>query len=197
MVWSRTAIPIYLYGVGASVGVDAGGKRFGVEKTVSQWKAGAKTVDRPFFWQPDTEHVSAVLFSNAGTVSKFNRMGVRAGFGDRMVSLVRKGGLSDPSPGAFDPIPFDIDIESPDYQERWPDELEMYHNPNALVPIEEYLFPDIVHFRIEDGEAVWRGPAPRVLFSQTTFDFVGAEMRAELKAQASPAEDRLRGPAPR
>ncbi|PZR51474.1 MAG: hypothetical protein DI537_56410 [Stutzerimonas stutzeri] len=151
-------------------------------------------VHRPFFWQPDTEHVSAVVFSNAGTVSKFNRMGVKAGFGDRFVSLVRKGGLSDPSPGAFDAVSFDLDIENPDYHEDWPDELQMYHNPNALVPIDEELFPGIVHYRFEDGEGYWRGPSPRVLFSRTTtYDFLGAEMRRELKEKGSPVIDLLRG----
>lgn len=194
MVWSHTAIPIYLYGASAAVSVDADGNRYGVEKTVSQWSAGTKTVDRPFFWQPDTEHVSAVLFSNAGTVSKFNRMGVRAGFGDRFVSLVRRGGLSDPSPGAFDAVPFDLDIENSDYHEDWPDELQMYHNPNALVPIDDELFPGIVHYRFEDGDGYWRGPSPRVLFSQTTtYDFLGAEMRQELKEKGSPVIDLLRG----
>jgi hypothetical protein len=194
MVWSHTAIPIYLYGASAAVGVDAEGNRYGVEKTVARWSAGTKMVDRPFFWQPDTEHVSAVLFSKAGTVSKFNRMGVRAGFGDRFVSLVRKGGLSDPAPGAFDAVPFDLDIENPDYHEHWPDELQMYHNPNALVPIDEDLFPDIVHYRFEDGEGYWRGPSPRVLFSRTTtYDFLGAEMRQELKDKGHPALDLLRG----
>ena len=141
------------------------------------------TPTAPFFWQPNTEHVSAVLFSNAGTISKFNRMGVRAGFGDRFVSLVRRGGLNDPSPGALDAIAFDLDIEHPDYEEDWADELCMYHNPNALLPIDEDLFPGITHYRIEEGEAIWRGPAPRVLFSRTTtVDFIGREGRAELKA---------------
>ena len=183
MVWSHTAIPIYLYGIGASVTTDADGRRSAVEKTYAKWTAGTKTVTAPFFWQPNTEHVSAVLFSNAGTISKFNRMGVRAGFGDRFVSLVRRGGLNDPSPGALDAIAFDLDIEHPDYEEDWADELCMYHNPNALLPIDEDLFPGITHYRIEEGEAIWRGPAPRVLFSRTTtVDFIGREGRAELKA---------------
>ena len=40
----------------------------------------------------------------------------------------------------------------------------------------------MAHFRIENGEAIWRGPSPRVLFSRTTtIDFLGDEVRAELK----------------
>ena len=187
MVWSHTAVPIYLYGVGASVTTDADGKRAAVEKAISQWRAGTKTVSAPFFWQPDTQHVSAVLFSNAGTISKFNRMGVRAGFGDRFVSLVRRGGTNDPSPGALDAVAFDLDIEHPDYAEDWADELCMYHNPNASLPVDEALFPGITHYRIVAGEGLWRGPAPRVLFSSTTtVDFIGRKSRTELKAARKP-----------
>jgi hypothetical protein len=173
MVWSHTAMAIYLYGRSAIVDVDDNGKKRGTEKLVAAFdKGGVKIV--PFFEQLDTEHVSAVIFSNAGTISKFNRMGVRAGLGDRYVRVVRFGGLHDPDPGAFEPIPFEIDIESPHYQEGWEDELEMYHNPRALHPIDEELFPTIAHFRIENGEAIWRGPEHRVLFSRTrTLDLLG------------------------
>jgi hypothetical protein len=175
MVWSHTAVPIYLFGTSAELKIDSAGRRVGVPKPVTRWGKGTKDIATPFFWQKDTEHVSAVLFSNAGTISKFNRMGVRAGFGDPFVSLVRAGGLSDPRPDVFEPTPFKLDVESPEYSEDWQDELEMYHNPNALLPIDESLFPGMAHHRLEDGEGVWRGPSPRVLFSQTiTHDFGAA-----------------------
>ena len=45
-----------------------------------------------FFNQQNTENVSAVLFTNAGTMPKFNRMGVLADFGDPSVRLIRKNG---------------------------------------------------------------------------------------------------------
>lgn len=173
MVWSHTAVSIYLYGRSAIVAVDENGSKKGTEKLVAEFDKGGVTI-APFFEQPDTEHVSAVIFSNAGTISKFNRMGVRAGFGDRFVRLVRRGGWHNPEPGAFDAIPFEIDIESPHYSEAWEDELEMYHNPKALHPIDEALFPGIAHFRIDNGGAVWRGPEHRVLFSRTTtLDLLG------------------------
>ena len=67
---------------------------------------GGKIVPTNFFEQPDTEHISGVLFSNAGTIVKFSRMGVRAGFGDPWVSLVRKGVLIDPGAGMARATPF-------------------------------------------------------------------------------------------
>jgi hypothetical protein len=138
-----------------------------VEKEIADHVVGGKIVPANFFAQPDTRHVSAVLFSNAGTMAKFNRMGVLAGFGDPNVRLLRKGGFNDPAPGAVDEIPFEMNIEDPDNRERWADEIEIYHNPNALVTLPEEIFEGTAQFFLEDGKYVWRGPSPRVLYSWT------------------------------
>ncbi|MEE4538512.1 MAG: hypothetical protein V2J51_08500 [Erythrobacter sp.] len=175
MTWSHTGLPIYLHGRSAHLEHDEQGAAIGKEIRIPAFRKG-NTEITPFFEQPDTENISAILFSNAGTISKFNRMGVRAGFGDRFVRVRRIGGWNDPHPDAFEPISFDLDVESSLYEEAWADELEMYHNPKALQPIDDELFPGIAHFRIEGGEAIWRGPSPRVLFSQTlTMDLLGRE----------------------
>ncbi|MBN8990645.1 MAG: hypothetical protein J0H42_20570 [Rhizobiales bacterium] len=83
------------------------------------------------------------------------------------VTLVRGGGLNDPTPGAFEPVTFELNIEDPDYVEHWPDEIEIYHNPNAAVLLPEEVFAGTTQFFLEDGELVWRGPSPRVLYSST------------------------------
>ncbi len=167
MTWSHIALPFYLYGMGVEVRFTPEGKKYGVEKKLGDHIVGDKVVPTNFFAQEDARHISAVLFSNAGTTAKFNRMGVLAGFGDPEVALTRKGGVNDPSPGAFDPIVFDMNVEDPDYRERWSDEIEVYHNPNASIPLERELLPQITHFFLQEGELVWRGPSPRVLFSMT------------------------------
>lgn len=77
---------------------------------------GDKRVPTNFFAQPGAENIAAVPFSNAGTLSKFNRMGVRAGFGDAWVSLVREGVLVDPMRFGSEER-FKIDVESPAYEE--------------------------------------------------------------------------------
>jgi hypothetical protein len=136
-------------------------------KKLGEHVVGKKSIPTNFFAQEATRHVSAVLFSNAGTMSKFNRMGVLAGFGDPEVTLIRWGGINNPAPDAFESIPFKFNVEDPAYRERWADEIEIYHNPNAVVPLAEALFPQVVHFSLEDGELVWRGPPNRVLFSES------------------------------
>jgi hypothetical protein len=167
MIWSHTALPLYLYGIGVDIRYGKDGSKHGVERKAREHVVGGKVVPTNFFGQADTRHVSAILFSNAGTMAKFNRMGVLAGFGDPDVKLRRKGGFNDPTPGAFDEIPFEMNIEDPDYAERWADEIEIYHNPDAAVPLHEEIFEGTTQFFLEEGEFVWRGPSPRVLYSST------------------------------
>lgn len=196
MTWSHTALPVYLYGRSAAVSAGPDGRVRGEEKRIADFEKGANRI-LPFFEQDGTENVSAVLFSNAGTIAKFNRMAVRAGFGDRFVTIRRSGGWNDPRPDAFEAIPFDFDVEDAAYREGWADELELHHNPRALHPVEDALFPGIANFRIEDGEGVWRGPSPRVLFSRTTtIDLLGRAIvgstRDEPGGEKSPTSpDRL------
>lgn len=171
MRWSHTALPFFLYGFGIDYRADPQGAIFGIEKPLHE-HVGRKTVPSNFFAQPDTEHISAVLFSNAGTIVKFSRMGLRAGFGDPWVSLVRQGIWNNPA-GGFEGIPFKLDVESPDYEEGWADELRLYHNPQAIHPVDETLFPGIAHIRVEDGERLIRTPAGQVLWSETiSHDFL-------------------------
>ena len=96
MRWSHAALPFYLYGLRMVTTVDTDNRLIELFVPGPDHVVGGKIVPTNFFEQPDTEHISGVLFSNAGTIVKFSRMGVRAGFGDPWVSLVRKGVLIDP-----------------------------------------------------------------------------------------------------
>ncbi|GFE77465.1 hypothetical protein NTCA1_51140 [Novosphingobium sp. TCA1] len=166
MTWSHTALPIYLYGRSAELVTGPDGKPTGVEKLLPGFERKSETL-KPFFEQDGTENVSAILSSNAGTIAKFNRMGIRAGFGDKYVTLRRSGIRHVPGPDAFEPLPFDEDVEAAASLENWSDELAMFHNPNAEVPLDPEMFPGIAHYHLIQGEAVWFGPPGRVLASQT------------------------------
>jgi hypothetical protein len=71
MIWSHTALPLYLYGVGVEIRYAEDGSRYGVEKKLRDHVVGDKVVPTDFFGQADARHISAVLFSNAGTMAKF------------------------------------------------------------------------------------------------------------------------------
>lgn len=140
MTWSRTALMEYLYGFRASI-VDGKPKITRIE--THEWKG--KSIPSAFFNQPDSEHVSAILFSNAATITKFNRMGKLAGMGGEDIKILRDGTRFNPDPEAFAGIPFHEDVDSPEYTESWSESLVIYHNPNALHPVDPNNFPDISH----------------------------------------------------
>ncbi|BCL59728.1 hypothetical protein DGMP_04210 [Desulfomarina profundi] len=57
-----------------------------------------KTIPSKFFAQPGAENISAVLFTNSATITKFNRMGKLAGLGSKDVKLIRQGFMYNPDP---------------------------------------------------------------------------------------------------
>lgn len=164
MVWTQVGLQTYLYGEGVEQYEENGKVRWRVKK-LKEHRAGKKAVPSDFFGQKGHEHISAVLFSNAGTLTKFNRMGILAGFGDDAVQLIRSGGLHEPGPHAYEPEPFLVNIEDPEYFEDWDDELQVFHNPNAVNPIDDDMFPTAANYRVIDGEVLWRSPKRPVVFS--------------------------------
>jgi len=196
MTWSHSALPIYLYGRSAELVTGPDGEPVGVEKFLSGFERKTEVL-KPFFEQDGTENVSAILSSNAGTISKFNRMGARAGFGDRHVSLYRYGARHVPGPDAYEPLPFAKDVEAGMSEEGWSDELAMFHNPRAIVRVDEAVFPGIAHYHMVDGEAVWFGPPGRILYSSTmTVDRLGREkaMKGLWPSDTSDQENDEEGP---
>ena len=168
MTWSGSALSSYLFGlrVNLSYARDDGDLSWSYIP-IQEHVHGEKRIQSCFFGQPDAENIAAIIFTNAGTLSKFNRMGVLADFGDPSVRLIRKGTLLNPDPKSAVPFPFSIDIDDPEYHEGWADELQIFHNPNARNPLDRGLFPKAAHHFVEDGEIKSYGPANKVLGSVT------------------------------
>jgi hypothetical protein len=59
-----------------------------------------------------------------------------------------------PDPDASEPERFAAEVHSADYEEEWIDGLEVYHNPNALHPLDPSAFPGAVHHFLEDERIV-------------------------------------------
>ncbi len=150
MVWSRTALSDYLYAKRIRLTKDSNGNSSIVKEDIDFHEYEGKRIPSGFFKLPETENISAVLFTNSATITKFNRMGKLAGLGSQAIKMIRVGKLFDPDPEAFEPIPFSIDIDHPSYRETWSESIVMFHNPNALYPIEPALFPDITHIRVHE-----------------------------------------------
>jgi hypothetical protein len=122
-------------------------------KDVAEHVWGNKRVSSGFFALPGAENISAVISTGEDTIMKFNRMGLRAGFGSSRVGM-RASGLrcSGGHPSRVAPQPFDTDVLSKDYEELWIDGLQVYHNPRAIRPIDIQMLGDATHHHRRGGK---------------------------------------------
>jgi len=152
MSHTRSAFERYVFGVEHDWERDARGKLVITPKSVGTLKWGTKEVPAGFFDLPDSENISAVLFSNSGTISKFNRMGKLAGFGSERVDLVRLGTRVNHDPDAVAPIGFQVNVGELGYTESWSEGIAIWHNPKAKHPLDPDLVPGVAHhFLLPDG----------------------------------------------
>jgi hypothetical protein len=151
MTWSQTGLVTYLYGHIFRHHFEDG-KLVVRAEPIAEHIKGQKRIPSGFFYLPDSEHISAVVSSREGTVSKFSRIGLKAGFGSRRVRMVRTGKRYVHDPNRAEPEEFTILVNDPSYQEDWSEGLEVYHNPNARLPFDPYLLPLATHHFFENGQ---------------------------------------------
>ena len=149
MLWSSSALIDYLYGIRHKFNYDEQGQFVISVLKIQKHQVENKTIPSGFFFQPETENVSAVLFSSIGTISKFNRLGVQAGFGRENIIMYHVGMRYDPNASLPKRFMYQVTTES---KETWAEGLSMFHNPNAKHPVSEFLFPSIAHHYFDDGQ---------------------------------------------
>ena len=74
MVYTRSALPTYLYGYEFDWTYGSNGLLKIIPKKIAEHRWGSKVIPSGFFDLPDAENVSAVLINNSGTIAKFKRM---------------------------------------------------------------------------------------------------------------------------
>ena len=172
MIWSREAMPTYLYGRMAVVKKGRDGEYAASEPI--ETLHGHPQIAAGLFNDNNMKGLSAVVFSNAATIAKFNRMGILAGLGVPGVKIRRKGILYDRTPGSLKPIEFNLDVESREYAALWPGgeawclELEVFHNPNAEHPFPFELLPGATHWFEREGEIICESFWERTVLASTT-----------------------------
>lgn len=143
MTMTRSALPLYLYGYEQETVHEA-------PRNFKEHVWGEKRIPSGFFFLPGAENISAVIFSNSATISKFNRIGAINGFGDPRVKMVRQGSVYNFEGDQTAPNLFSVDVTSDGYQEDWIEGLEIYHNPVAKVPFGRHLLPNAAHISLQD-----------------------------------------------
>lgn len=173
MLWSREGLIGYLYGEGARE-VEIAGRVQAVAMQATHllgdtgFPAGLFTDDRH-------SELSAVVFSNACSIAKLNRVAVSGLGAPKGFRCTRIGNFFDRSPGALRGIPFCLDVASDEYRRLWPQgyepwsaEMEVFHNPFARHPVSFELLPEATHWFEQDGEKVCRSYYEiSILWSQT------------------------------
>lgn len=148
---SQNSLADYLYGQRCERVYDGLGRLRISSQPVSEHIWRGKIVPSGFFALPDAENISAVISNGEETIMKFNRMGLRAGFGSKRVQMRASGKRCIGHPAEVAPERFDLNVVSPDHQELWIDGLHVYHNPSALRPLDVRLFGDATHHRWLNG----------------------------------------------
>jgi hypothetical protein len=173
MTWSREGLIGYLYGLGAEV-AEREGRRTAVPVPATRL-LGASAFPAGLFTDDRHSELSAVIFSNACSIAKLNRVPISAGADPKGFRYMRIGKFFDRTPGALEGIPFCLDVTSKEYRNLWPHgyepwsaELEVFHNPYARHPVPFELVPEATHWFDEHGEMTCSAVYEHsILWSQT------------------------------
>lgn len=160
---SKPALEEYLYGGTFEIVKDVEGN---VSNRLIPFEGGSLG----FFGLPDADNVSAVIFSNVGTIAKFNRMGKIAGFGSNNVKIIQIAEIFNPDPKADKSMPFASLVEQGKHTEYWDSGINIYHNPNAKYPLNINMFPYAVHNFLKDNRMVTDMDTSKIHYFQS-FNF--------------------------
>ncbi len=149
---SVTFLAEYLYGQRAIPTHDTAGNLQISTSPIEAHEWGGRSIPSGLFNDPSTRNVSAVLFSNGGTVAQFNRIGTQRGFGAPGVYVVRQGTCHDPDPNAHLPMMFGYVVGEPDApEEDFAQSMHVLHNPNAIEPLPPGALPGATEHRLDAG----------------------------------------------
>ncbi|MDP3506495.1 MAG: tetratricopeptide repeat protein [Candidatus Melainabacteria bacterium] len=177
MIYSEGQLAPYLYGLRQEASHGDDGKLVINAFPIIEHRWKSKSIPSGFFNQPNAEHIAAVLTNSQATISKFNRIGLKAGFGDLNLTGVRLISCWDPDPNSSEPINFMQDIHTSSYEETWSEGLNVYHNPNAVAPLPDYFLPAAVHHRLKGNLISSKGPVYRPMSSVTMYGTTTATAR--------------------
>ena len=140
----------YLYGYEFSSTEDNQGnlvKVDSIEKNIFEKRN--KSEIEPFFKSDDSKHISAVLFFNDLTIDKFNRIGFINGLRENII-ILRSCNIYDPESS----IPKEIlyFLNSDKFVEDWKQGVSIFHNPNAICPLDEDLFDGFRQIWLREGK---------------------------------------------
>lgn len=183
--WSHSGLHRYLYGKEVILSSELGEPVEATLSEVGKHAIGKKSIESHFFNLAGAEHIAAVVFSNSGTVMKFNRMGF-----DRQrypnILMVRTGVEYDPDPRAFIPRAFAEVVG--DEAETWLEGTVAFHNPTSLTPLSSSFFQGTPQYRGADSARVGSARHPissmTKIFAKPNGQAISKEEEAEIREWA-------------
>lgn len=141
MIWSHDSLVTYLYEYKYSYSYDNNGNMSIEPVKVDTHPKGKNRnlIPSGFFFQENTENISAILHSSCGTISKFNRIGKQCGFDENDVIMIRNVVSYNPTANATKPNQHQYFVTE-DTCETWGEGVSIFHNPNAKYPLPETFF---------------------------------------------------------
>ncbi len=173
----------YLYG-SRNVAYHADDGRLTVTaQSVDQHSWGSRTIASGLFQQPEAADLAGVLFSNAHTVAKFNRIGAERGLAAPDTALTRFGTCHNFAPDASKPnlFAYVVGDRSEEERETFEESLHLFVNSWATVPLSPEAFPGVTRYELS-ANGVMEATFPvsfRPFVSKTVvFEQKGADMLA-------------------
>jgi hypothetical protein len=149
--YTSASLAHYLYGFRVAPRWTESGQLVFENAEIDTHRHSEKVIPSHFFGQPETEYISAVLFSNSGTWPKFARMGYQSGYHRGNIMMIREGLYYNPDPKAVTPLAFAYDLDDPPGEEPWGQGLIVFNNPRALHPLPRHFFVEAVDYYFDAG----------------------------------------------
>jgi hypothetical protein len=146
-------LAVYLYG-SRNVAYHAEDGRLTVTpQAVEQHRWGSRTLMSGLFRQPEAANLAGVLFSNAHTVAKFNRVGAERGLAAPDTALMRFGTCYSFAPHASKPdfFAYVVGDRPGDERETFEESLHLFVNPWAAVPLSPGAFPGVTRYELSEN----------------------------------------------
>ncbi|OCB69009.1 hypothetical protein [Flavobacterium crassostreae] len=138
----------YLYGISYD-SLDKENEPVKVVRTETH-KLGEKEIPPNFFQLPETENISAVIFTNNSDIHKFNRMGYQSGISKEFIIMERAGFVFEAKLSDY-PAEFSQSIIPGDIKEDWNEAVCIFHNPKALIPLSRDLIKNVRQTWIDEN----------------------------------------------
>ena len=178
---TRIVMPATEYAFGVRHSRDENGLKV---EWIDAHRVGEMSEPSGFFKLTNAENVSAVIINPLGTLTKFNRLGLLAGFGDPRVRMVRTGlrrfdGDQDPRPRLFEEA-----VHAPGYRETWVEGMVVLHNPNARISLDREIVSGASHEYLQaDGTIMTGLPDDPPVSSSRTRVYLEGEDIDEARAE--------------